>query len=235
MKENEQMKKPDVVYILKKDIEPYELTYSLRSLKNLPHGLVWFVGGEPKGLKPDRMIKHDQVGCDKWDLIRSSMWRVLQEPELSEEFYLFNDDFFVMKPFKGEFANFIDLELDDRIEELRQEFAWLKPYGRTLYKLNEELKILKKPRHNFEVHLPMLINKELMKASLYVCSSPQMRSAYGNLNEIDYKQHKDMKVYDKETVPDDPDFLSTNDTTFRDGAVGKYIRGVFDKPSKYEL
>ena len=228
------MKKPDVVYILKKDIEPYELTYSLRSLKNLPHGLVWFVGGEPKGLKPDRMIKHDQVGCDKWNLIRSSMWRVLQEPELSEEFYLFNDDFFVMKPVKGKFTNFVDGNLEDRMNELHRDLG-MTPYCRTLFKVQQELKKLHKPELNFEVHLPMLIEKTGMKLALKNISSPQMRSAYGNYCELEMVQHKDMKVYDLDSVPEDADYLSTNDETFRNGKVGEFIRQTFDKPSRFEV
>lgn len=35
----------DAVYILKNDIDPSELRYSLRSLENFPHGKVWFFKG----------------------------------------------------------------------------------------------------------------------------------------------------------------------------------------------
>ena len=227
--------KRDIVYILKADIDPEELIYSLRSVeKNFPHNKVWFVGGQPKGLKPDRALPHKQVGDSKWDLIRSSMWRVLQEPDLTDEFFLFNDDFFVMKPVKGTFINYADKTLTWRYEDIASMHHWPLPYERTLYKAREELKILGFGEVNFEVHMPMLMNKELAKASIYKCSSPQMRSVYGNINNIKYRQHDDVKVYDNETVPEDPDYLSTNEKVFRDGKVGEYIRGVFSTPSRFE-
>ena len=228
--------KRDIVYILRPDIEPEELRYSLRSLKNLPHRFVWFVGGQPKGFKPDRSLPHVQTGDSKWDKIRSSMYKAIEQEELSDEFFLFNDDFFVMQPFKGEFINYIDGTLSDRIEQFRQENPWLSPYARTLYKANEELKALgiKEPK-NFDVHLPMLINKEQAKTTIKLCSSPQMRSVYGNLSKCKMVQHDDVKVFDLKTVPEDPDYLSTNDDIFRDGKVGEYIRSCFPEPSRYEV
>ena len=228
--------KHDIVYILRKDIDPYELTYSLRSVaKNFPHRKVWFVGGRPQGLTPDVMVEHEQSGSSKWDLIRSSMWKVINEEDLTDDFFLFNDDFFIMKPVKGKFTNFIDKTLAWRIEDLRKENPWLNHYGRSVYKVNEELKCMgiRSPK-NFEVHLPMLMNKELVKASIYKVSSPQMRSAYGNINKIKAVQHDDVKVYSLDEVPEDPDYLSTNDKTFRNGAVGEYIRGCFTEPSRFE-
>ena len=141
-----------------------------------------------------------------------------------------------MKPVKGTFVNFVDKTLEWRVEDLRQLNPWLRPYGRTLYKANEELKALgiKEPK-NFEVHLPMLINKEQAKTTIKLCSSPQMRSIYGNLSKCKTVQHDDVKVYDLDTVPEDPDYLSTNDDIFRDGKVGEYIRSCFLEPCKYEV
>ena len=80
----------------------------------------------------------------------------------------------------------------------------------------------------------MLFNKELAGQVILKCSSPQMRSIYGNLTNCKCRQHDDVKVYDKETVPADPDFLSTNDSTFTEGAVGRYIRDAFPDPSRFE-
>lgn len=226
--------KHDIVYILRKDIDPYELTYSLRSLKNFPHGKVWFVGGQPKGLKPDGRIRHEQSGRNKWSQIESSMWKVIENDEVTDDFFLFNDDFFIMKPFEGEFVNYIDGTLSERIEELHSELG-LTAYCRTLLKVNQELKYLRAPTKNFEVHLPMLVNKEGMAKAIKEISSPQMRSAYGNFCRVPFVQHKDVKVYDMETVPENPDFLSTNDETFKLGKVGEYIRQTFNEPSRFEV
>ena len=225
----------DVVYVLKHDIDPYELTYSLRSVeKNFPCRKVWFVGGQPKGFEPDGRIEHKQVGDCKWELIKSSLRKVLEEPEITEDFFWFNDDFFVMKKVTGKFVNFADKTLSWRIEDLKNEHPWLNIYGRTVYKVREELKTLGYGEVNFEVHLPILFNKELMRKCINLCSSPQIRSVYGNVNNIPYKQKDDVKVYDLDFIPKDPDFLSTNDNVFRDGKVGELIRGEFSNPSRWE-
>lgn len=225
----------DIVYILKDTLDTNELRYSLRSVEtNFPHRFVWFVGGQPQGFKPDRAVPHKQEGANKWELIRSSMLRVAQERDLTEDFFLFNDDFFVMKPPTGKFVNFTDKSLAWRIGELKQTYMILNHYGRTLEKAKEELKIIGKPTDNYEVHLPMLFNKALVPTVLK-CSSPQMRSIYGNINEVEHIQHDDVKVYDLDTVPEDPDYLSTNDRTFTQGKVGEYIRQTFPNPSRFEV
>ena len=228
----------DVVYLLKPDIndDPEELRYSLRSVeKNFPHRKVWFICGCPQGMKPDGYIKHIQSGPTKWDRIKSSMWKAIECPDITEDFYLFNDDFFVMKPFKGEFVNFIDGDLEKRILELSKLNKWLAPYGRTLYKAQQELRSLGYSEWNFDVHLPMLVNKSKMAEAINLCSSPQMRSLYGNISGCEYVQHKDVKVYDLDEVPPKTvDFLSTNEKTFANGKVGEFIRNKFPKPSRFE-
>ena len=229
-------KKIDIVYILKDEFNCEELRYSLRSVeKNFPHRFVWFVGGQPKGFHPDRAIQHKQVGSTKWDMIKSSMWKAVENEEVSDDFFLFNDDFFVMKKFKGKFVNYVDMTLAEKIDELRRNVhPWLNPYGRTLFKAEQELLSLGCPTMNYDVHLPMVLNKELFKASINKCSSPQMRSVYGNLNAVPFVIHQDVKVYDMETLPEAPDFLSTNEDVFEKGRVGAYIREQFPTPSRWE-
>lgn len=226
----------DLIYILKADIDTEELKYSLRSVeKNFPIGRVWFVGGQPEGLEPDIRIPHVQVGNSKWEMIRSSMWKAVNDERLSEDFFLFNDDFFVMEPVDTDsFRNFVDGTLERRIDELHSE-SGMNAYTRTLFKLEQELKTMHEPTMNYDVHLPMLLNKEQVRSTLYKCSSPQMRSAIGNINRLPFVIHPDVKVYDLESVPVNETYLSTNDDTFKKGNVGKYIRETFTKKSRFEV
>lgn len=228
--------KRDVVYILKRELDTDELKYSLRSVeKNFPINRVWFIGGQPKGFQNIVRLQHEQIGNCKWELIRSSMWKAINAEDLTEEFFLFNDDFFVMKPVDTDsFINFVDGTLSRRIDELHTEHG-MNPYCRTLFKLEQELRTMHEPTMNFDVHLPMLLNKEQVKATLYKCSSPQMRSAIGNLNRLPFVVHNDVKVYDLESVPVDETYLSTNDDTFDKGKVGKYIRETFATKSRFEV
>lgn len=229
------MVKLDIVYILKEDIQPAELIYSLRSVeKNFPFNKVWFVCGQPKGLKPDGQIIHEQAGKTKWDWIKSSMFEVLRNDEITDTFFLFNDDFFVMKPFKGKFVNYVDGTLERRIEELHSSLG-MSPYCRSLYKAQQELISARLPQMNYDVHLPMLVTKTGMSAALKSFSSPQMRSLYGNYNQVPYILHDDVKEYTLDKVNEDADFLSTNDDTFLNGKVGEFIRSSFPNPSRFEV
>lgn len=226
----------DIVYILKDGITSKELVYSLRSVeKNFPHRYVWFVGGKRAGLKPDRVVYHRQDGPTKWDLIKSSMLEVIKQPELTDEFYLFNDDFFVMKPFEGEFINYADRSLTERVNDFIEERGAPNRYARTILAARDQLLALGYPEVNFEVHLPMLFEKGKVEEALKKCTSPQMRSVYGNITGCRYIERPDVKVNRMEYIPDDPDFVSTNDNTFAFGNIGKYIRQTFDKRSRFEL
>lgn len=226
----------DIVYILKDGITSKELVYSLRSVeKNFPHRYVWFVGGQPLNLIPDRSLKHEQQGLFKWDLIKSSMLEVIKQPELTDEFYLFNDDFFVMKPFEGEFINYADRSLTERVNDFIEERGAPNRYARTILAARDQLLTLGYPEVNFEVHLPMLFEKGKVEEALKKCTSPQMRSVYGNITGCRYIEHSDVKVNRMEYIPDDPDFVSTNDNTFAFGNIGRYIRQTFDKRSRFEL
>lgn len=227
----------DIVYILRDNIDPYELTFSLRTVeRNFPCRSVWFICGQPKGLTPDGAIRHKQTGINKWERIRSSMWKALECPDITEDFYLFNDDFFIMQPVDEDaFVNYTDGTLADRIAQLTIIGSpRLSPYGSTLYKAEQELKIIGRPTLNYEVHLPMLFNKTKAREALKACSSPQMRSVYGNFTLTESVDRRDVKVYDLKTVPRSPDYLSTSDEIFKSGRVGEYIRKRFNKPSRFE-
>ena len=84
----------DIVYILKNDVKPDELRYSLRSVcENFPHRNIVFVGGCPSGITCDYYINHKQEGTLKWQRAVSSMKRAFVDDRISDEFFLFNDDF----------------------------------------------------------------------------------------------------------------------------------------------
>ena len=73
--------------------------------------------------------------------------------------------------------------------------------------------------------------------SVIACSNRGDKYAFQYVtfkNDIPYTQHKDVKVFDMDYVPIDPDDLSTNDNTFKQGKVGEYIRAQFPKPSRFE-
>lgn len=227
----------DIVYVLKKDIEPEELRYSLRSVdKYFPHRSVWFVGGCPEGLKPDHMLEHEQSGGTKWERVKSSLIEICKQPELSEDFYLFNDDFYILKPQTGEFINMTDGTIERRITEIVTR-SGSSGYTRQLKDLKTHLSYRGYDTISFAVHMPFLVNKTNLLTLLRSRDQHQMfRGLYGNVYKVPYIYHKDCKIYDKENIPgQDWDYLSTTEVSFQFGKVGEWIRETFREPSRFEV
>lgn len=229
--------KRDIVYILKKDIDPQELRFSLRSVAEcFPCRFVWFVGAVPSGFQPDKAIEHEQTGGTKWERVKSSLLRVCADAELSDEFFLFNDDFFVLRQPTGEFVNMTDGTIGRRIREIVLR-SGNSNYTRQLKDLDGLLKLKGCDTISFAVHVPFLVNKadmlELLKTGKY--DNPMFRGLYGNVYNVPYIYHKDVKIYDMETEPgEDWDYLSTTEQSFACGKVGAWIRERFPNPCKYE-
>ena len=83
--------------------------------------------------------------------------------------------------------------------------------------------------------MPILVNRakalEVLEA---FPDCPMFRSLYGNYHGIGGVERHDCKISTAKAVPDDCDYVSTSDASFRTGAVGKYIRQQFPEPCKYE-
>lgn len=230
--------KHDVVYILKNDYDSEELRYSLRSVcVNFPYRKIVFVGGMPAGIEPDIRMEHQQEGLTKWKKARSSLIKALMNEDLTENIWLFNDDFFVMDRVKAnEDINYFDGSLERRILELRRKNPAGSNYINNLDLLRAQLLNMNRDTLSFALHVPMLINRqkalELLKRPSNISS--MFRSYYGNYYKIDCRYMEDVKVYDLETVPDTA-FVSTTDESFKKGRVGELIRTGFPKPCKYEI
>lgn len=231
------MKAYDVVYILKTDIVPDELRYSLRSIeKNLEHGNVWFVGGQPNGLIPDKAIPMFQKGILKWEKARSSIIRLCSEESVPDRFWLFNDDFFVLKPVESD-EPFFGGTLRDHILRIEHRHGDKKTgYTHALRFCEQVLMDGDYSTFNYALHLPMIVDKKKMLEAVETFPQcPMFRSLYGNIAEIGGVQHDDVKITDlKQRIPDGADYVSTDGNSFARGEVGKQIREMFPDKCKYE-
>lgn len=228
--------KYDIVYILRKDINSEELKYSIRSVvENFPYNRIIFYCGCPDDIKPDVMVPFDQTGFGKINKVIGTLKAVMDNDDISEDFWLFNDDFFIMKPYESGLP-WINGSLSDLAMHISAE-RYNSRYVDILKWTDKHLKDWKRPSLSYATHTPMLINRKKAKEVLKRLEPPfSFRSVYGNFWEIPGTMHKDIKITDTETVPDDSFiFLSTNDTSFKKGKVGEYIRDRFSKPSKYEI
>ena len=227
----------DIVYVLKNDVEPDEIRYSLRSVcKNFPYRKIWFFGGKPEGIEPDEYICVEQQGVEVWRKVTNTLEVVCGTKGVTKDFWLFNDDFFIMKPVEDMPPVYNGTLLDRALEIRARREGAQSLYSIRLMRAQAHLYDAGYTTLNYAVHMPMLINKK--KAIQTIRKFPKcamFRSLYGNMWQVEGVEHKDVKIFSDDVAPDpDSVLLSTSDSSFREGLVGKFIRSRFPEPCKYE-
>lgn len=231
--------KYDVVYFVKDETVNEELRYSLRSVEqNMPHRNVWIYGGKPAGIDPDRYVKVNQTEPTKWARVQSMLRQVCTNDEITEDFWLFNDDFFIMEPYDENSPPTYNSELRKYIARLEEKYGHTTDWTLQLRHLADTLESANKGTLNYAVHKPILINRKKALAVLeQFPEEPMFRALYGNYWNIGGINEPDRKV----KVVDYPaekfcnwKTISTEDTSFTCGPVGAYIRGTFLKKSRFE-
>lgn len=234
--------KYDIVYFVKDALVNEELRYSLRSVeKNWQYNQVWFYGGCPNGLKPDKYVRAPQLGFSKWEKVRSMLLAACKNDDITENFWLFNDDFFVLRPIGENMPPQYNGELMPYIERTeRRNGGQTNDWSRRLRHLVQTLEGAGKGTLNYAVHKPMLINRQKMLEVLKKFpDEPMSRALYGNYWEIGGVSKHDMKIkvtqYQKLDVAIRTwEFISTSDESFREGNVGEFLRNEFNEKSRFE-
>ena len=227
----------DIVYILKNNYTSEELRYSLRSVcENFPYNRVWFYGGKPNDIEPDKYVQFQQHGDNKWQKVNGTIKAICENDEITDDFWLFNDDFFIMQKVT-ELEPMHAGTLEERVRRIQANRNGI-PSGYSM-QLNATARALKSRGYqtlDYALHVPMLVNKaKALKTLTEFKGCPMFRSLYGNHHSIGGCRVKDVKIADLYQEPTGREFLlSTKDTSFRDGAVGRYIRVQFPDKCKYE-
>ena len=233
----------DIVYLVKNSPVNEELTYSLRSIKNLPHGKVFIVGGCPQNINKVAIthIPALQNG-DKFQNTTRSLELACKSDLLSEDFILMNDDFFVLQGIVNpreelnlcrgyidevlaEYTRFYGISENTYIQGMRQTKAFLEDLG------------IKNPL-SYELHIPIIMAKNgLLRAfslpALKTIRPGHIRTIYGNLYLKGSKLAADVKVRNAKETISTGKFLSTADYTWP--IVKPKIQELFPDKSEYEL
>ena len=234
--------KYDIVYFVKQCDRNEELRYSLRSVeKNWQYNDVWIYGGCPIGIKPDHHIALRQRELSKWERVRGMLYQACLNDDITEDFWLFNDDFFIMKPIKETMPPQYNKTLQERIEKQEIQHGGPTEYSRRLRHLVKTLEKAGKGFLDYSVHKPILINrKKMLEVMEKYPDEPMSRALYGNYWEIGGVSKHDMKIQitnwkNEQTAFMTWEFLSTSDESFEKGKIGKYIRSKFDEKSRFEV
>lgn len=223
--------KHDIVYFVKESAKNEELRYSLRSLKNFPHRKVWFYGGCPEGLNPDSHI-HIIQDQNKWQNVNMMLRLACENNNISENFWLFNDDFFIMEKV-DEPVNYYNEDLYKRIVTIENKFHRITPYTQLIRDVCVELESMGCETKDYTLHVPMLINKTKMLELLNITDCVGFRSLYANYYKIGGKQMRDVKIVSRTKPYKSGIYLSTDENSFK-GYVGQQIRERFPHKCKYE-
>ena len=244
------LKDMDIVYVVKDAAYNDELKWSLRSVeKNFPHKRVWFYGGKVVGLHPDKQVVVKQEGSRKYDRVRNMLKMIAENDEITEDFVLFNDDFFVMD--KVESLPYLsDMNLSDLCVRIEIANGYRPtPYTTELKRTIDALNGAKLTDFNYELHVPIIFNrKRLLKIIEKFPDNRATRSLYVNdllsdddidIDEegLDFEEAKDVKVWglvEQAVIDPDIPFLSTEDRAFSDGLIGNFIKEAFPEKSKWE-
>lgn len=230
--------KPDIVYFVKESSKNPELVYSLRSVeKNFKcGGRVWLVGGHPRGLEGCHFLPVKQDMDSKWKNVRKSLVEVCKSSQISDKFWLFNDDYFILKRVDSMPEAYYDgsiLELCGRIEKRS---GGVSLYTKQMRHLIQTLEDAGLTTLSYALHRPMLIEK---KKALEVLEKfpdePMFRSLYGNYWRVMPEPDSDYKIrWNEEALDESKVFVSTMDDSWNQGRVGFRLREIFDKPSRWE-
>lgn len=228
----------DVVYFCREGINE-ELRYSLRSVeKNLDCRNVWIFGGKPVNIKPDYFVPVKQLGKTKWDKVRDMFVRACLTEDISEDFILMNDDFFIMKK-TSSLEPCYRCSLYEHIVTVEEKFS-RKPTNYTL-ELRKAVRRLKEAglgTNSYELHIPMIMNRQKLLETMGAFPDVHAtRSLYGNYAKIGGRRMDDVKIYDKNVNIDEIDvneFLSTQDSIWTSSPVVSYIKDEFNERSRFE-
>ena len=226
----------DVVYVYKKNLgDSEELKYSLRTVfKNWEHRKVWIIGDCPDWINSERvnMIQVNRRYDDKYEDVNQKLLRICEEEAVSEDFWLFNDDFFVMKKINPEkYKVYSDGTLESKLLDISCRPSTDMKY----YEAFEEVLKQYMDGFSYDTHSPMLLNKDKLKEVLLKYpKSPCRRSIYGNLYQVEKEVRPDCKVYKlMDKVNQKEPLLSTTDIAFY-GNAGRMIKSIFKEKCIYE-
>lgn len=233
----------DIVYMVKDSSPNEELRYSLRSVeKNWgPHGRIWIFGGCPAGIRPDRFVPVEMILPGKWENTHRLMRLICECGEISEDFWFFNDDFFVMRPAGEDMPQLYNGNLEEAIRLVEGYEGGVTYWTEQLHRLVDWARREGFGTLNYEVHKPMLINRRRM---LNVMDKyPDVlftRSLYGNFYAAGGLNAPDVMV--KDPAQDAfwienrrPAFVSTTEESFAAGDIGRYVREQFPEACAMEV
>lgn len=218
----------DCVYICRSG-ENEELRYSIRSVvKNLRYEELWIVGDKPSWYDGN-FISVNNIG-NKFKNISNCLEVIANTKDISNNFTLMNDDFYILKKMK-QVPTYHGGLLADKVLSYA-EYNGNNSYTRIIADTVTKLRRMDfKDPLDYDIHVPMIFNKNKLKNIINITLAP--RSIYGNVYEIGGTKIEDVKVYLRYQDVTNNEFLSSQDNSFH--LIKNKLEQLFPEPSIYEI
>ena len=228
----------DFVYICK-DGDNEELRYSIRSvMASFPDAKVWVVGGKPSWYKGSFIFVQQRSA--KYINAVNNLKQICSSKEISEQFVLMNDDFYIIENINKVDTHHGGLLLDkiNLYKKLTSKSGYILKLEKTLNKLSDLS--IKSPL-DYDLHVPMVMEKEKLATTLKHGGEFLWRSMYGNLFNLGGEQIDDVKIYSEgplvaksySLIKDKHKYLSSTDTSF-EIIYNNILKDLFKTKSIYE-
>lgn len=245
----------DIVYLVRPGDKNEDLRYSLRSIDKFApeHGKVWIIGYKPDWVKGVEYIHTQQPNQNNhWKDSRNNFLFSCKIRDISDDFILMNDDFIATRPIKNwdKSLSKVINTIDEQIIEWDRQglknrytgaFIELKTFMQNQLGIARDL-------YNYELHMPMIINKKKLAELLNVYKIHRFidvsfitlyRSLYGNYYNIPFNE----KIEDVKFYNGDPKKITTEWISFFDNWAGncqeypllnKFLQGTFSQKCRFE-
>jgi hypothetical protein len=222
----------DVVYPLKATGSSLELRFSLRSIaQNLPHRKVWLSGHRPMWTTNVQFIRGKRTATKYADAL-ANIVRACERKELSDDFILMNDDFYVLKMHR-EVPIFHRGPLAEFIAAFKHRSNYYAMMKATLDLLHSEG--IDNPLF-YGTHTPTVMNKHrvLDIVSRFEGRPFMLRTVYHNLFGPEGTYRDDVKKQSASDKITGGDFLSSSDRFSTTHTFRRFIRSRFPYMCYYE-
>lgn len=223
-----------------------ELKYSLRSVEKYLSGFcnIYIIGELPHFINKNK-VKHfffQDSHSNRERNIMEKFARACHEPELSKNFLFMNDDYFLCRPATS--GSFFPPQYKGTLEET---IRTANPdYARYLKATLEELTRRGLTTLNFDVHKPVLVNKNIFLQTVhrFDWSKPYgytLKSILFNYPDLPRAQTKDEKINHPYTEKQWLEISKSFTDSFSIGdhaitfGLKKFLEAQFPDKSKFEL
>lgn len=225
-----------------------ELRFTLRSIEACGSGVgrVIVIGSDPGFLsKHVTHVPYKETERNREARVAAKLTHACGVVR-SDEFLLFNDDFFMLKPFAcGSFPTYHKGTLEQHLENRRGKLTGT--YTEALRVTRNKLLERGHKDANFGLHCPMIVNvsrflglRDWWEESATLQNGYLVRSVYGNVYSVESKLCTDYRVISECTkryaklVTSGRPWFSVSDAAFKSG-VKDMLQEVFPDRSKYEV